>query len=377
MAKHLKFEGIELDGSIEEFIAKLEMKGYVIDTPIFGNDIKMATMRGEYADYNGLCQIVISTNSDKVINTVMVQGEDYYSVDNVMEDFEFFKEKAEEYNIAFNNEEDDYFNEDDIDSIRDGSLSKFIYYKRESDDSGIMVSVGADEGDDTFHVTMMLINGSNNEGTDKTIKLLSNERDYTKECLTQCNSEHLVFNGIEMDGSIEDFMEELKAKGFRTDIEPEWVGDHELARMHGQFMGEPCVLFIVSNDIGDIKIVYVNKNERKSFDVVKDEFYKLLDIYKRKYGEPEEFEETLLDMPDPISAMKNDDGFLSAFFKVGQDGSSISLLVTIDEDSRFPHISIGYADGINQGINNTDNDDDFDDNFDIDDIDGDNYYDDI
>lgn len=181
MAKHLKFEGIELNGSIEEFIAKLERKGYVVDTPIFGTGFKMAAMRGEYADYIGLCKVVVSTNSDEVVNNVMVQGEDYYSVDNVLEDFEFFREKAEEYNIDYNDEEDDYFDEDDIDSFRDGSLHKHVYYKRESDGSGIMVSVGADDENDTFHVTMMLINGANSEGTEKELEMASKELDEVKE----------------------------------------------------------------------------------------------------------------------------------------------------------------------------------------------------
>ncbi len=378
MDKHLKFEGIEINGSIEDFIAKLERKGYVMDTPIFGTGFKMAALRGEYADYTGLCKVVVSTNSDEIVNNVMVQGEDYYSVDNVMDDFEFFKEKAEEYNIDYNDEEDDYFDEDDIDSFRDGSLHKHIYYKRESDGSGIMVSVGVDDEDDTFHVTMMLINGANSEGTEKELKMASKELDEAKERLAQIDSEHLIFSGVEMDGAIEDFMEELEAKGFRTDMEPNWVGEHELATMRGQFLGEPCNLLLTSNDIGDITLVFAKRKERKSFDVVKDEFYKLFNIYKQKYGEPDQLEETLLDMPDPISAIKNERGTLAAYFKVGTEGSSISILVTIEDESRFPHITLLYADGINQGINNTEDDyADLDEDFDVDDIDVDNYYDDI
>lgn len=46
MEKYLTFEGIEINGSLNEFISKLEMKGLVIDTPPFGNKMKTAVMKG-------------------------------------------------------------------------------------------------------------------------------------------------------------------------------------------------------------------------------------------------------------------------------------------------------------------------------------------
>ena len=61
MEKHLTFEGIEINCSLDEFIAKLEKKGLVIETPPFGDEIMWATMRGEYADYEGICKFLIST----------------------------------------------------------------------------------------------------------------------------------------------------------------------------------------------------------------------------------------------------------------------------------------------------------------------------
>jgi hypothetical protein len=174
-----------------------------------------------------------------------------------------------------------------------------------------------------------------------------------------------------MSGALDDFVEELEAKGFHVDNAPEWVSDdHEITTMHGPFMGEPCNLILSSNDIGDISIVHVKKKERKSFDIVKDEFYKLLDAYSKKYGDPNELEESLIDVPNPIISLKNEDATLGAFFRIGNNGSAISISVCIEEDSRFPYISIGYFDGV--GMSSTDEE-----NNDWDDVDLNDYYDDI
>lgn len=377
MAKHLNFIGIEINGTLNEVISKFEAKGFSVETPVFGDKIKLVTMKGEYEDYSGLCHVMISTDMNGIVNLVSITGEEYFAVDNVLDDFDFFCSKAEEYErygFELYNEEDDYFDEDDIDSIRDGSIAKSVAYNRKSDKSTIIVSVNAHDEDDTFHVSMTFYDGENTGDIEEDIREAKEYQSVLKDKLVQAESEHLVFNGIEMDGSIEDFVEELEAKGFRTDMEPEWGDVHQLATMHGPFMGEPCNLTLCSNAIGDIMIVFVKKKERKSFDIVKDEFYKLLEVYTKKYGSPNELDESLTKMSDPISALKKEKGSLAAFFKIGAYGSSISLLVTIEDDSRYPHITIGYADGINQGINQEDEDIE---DIDVDDIDMDDYYDDI
>lgn len=374
MEKHLTFEGIEINCSLDEFIAKLEKKGLVMDTPPFGDRMMLATMRGEYADYEGICKFLISTNTKGIVNTIVVTGEEHYSVDNVLADFDYFYNKAEEYTkygLELIHEEDDYFDEDDIDSIRDGSLVKLILFKRESDDSSVMVSVNADSEDDIFNVSMTIVCGMNDNDIKSSLKTANNLKGDLENHLIQEESNHLVFNGVEMSGALDDFVEKLEVKGFHIDNAPEWVSeDHEIATMHGSFMGEPCNLILSSNDIGDISIVHVKKKERKSFDIVKDEFYKLLDAYSKKHGDPNELEESLIDVPNPIISLKNEDATLGAFFRIGNNGSAISISVCIEEDSRFPYISIGYFDGV--GMSSTDEE-----NNDWDDVDLNDYYDDI
>ena len=374
MEKYLTFEGIEINCSLDEFIAKLEKKGLVLDTPPFGDEIMLATMRGEYADYEGICNFLITTNTRGQINTIVVTGESYYSIDNILVDFDYFYSKAEEYTkfgFELILQEDDYFDEDDIDSIRDGSLAKKVLFKRESDDSAVMVAVNADREYDTFNVSMSIVYGMNDNDIKSSLRAANNLKGDIENHLIQEESNHLIFNGVEMSGALDDFVEELEAKGFHVDNAPEWVSeDHEIATMHGPFMGEPCNLILSSNDIGDISIVHVKKKERKSFDIVKDEFYKLLDAYSKKYGDPNELEESLIDVPNPIISLKNEDATLGAFFRIGNNGSAISISVCIEEDSRFPYISIGYFDGI--GMSSTDEE-----NNDWDDVDLNDYYDDI
>lgn len=379
MAKHLKFEGIEINGPLEDFIAKLEAKGYSVEMEPIGDQVKIASLRGEFSDYAGICGLLVATNTKNDVEGVVVSGEEHYSVDDVLDDFEYFRSKAEEYErygLEFWNEDDDYFDEDDIDSIRDESLHKSVFYKNESDGSCIIVSIKAKDDDDTFYASMSIFDGTNRNADDEheKQKILNAQLANTQDRLAEIGSSHLVFNGIEMDGSIEDFVEELESKGFRTEMEPQWINESEMARLRGPFMGEPCELTLVSNNFGDIALIMVKKRERKSFEVVKDEFYKLLDVYTKKYGEPDEIREELVDMRDPIAVLKNDEGSLAAMFKFEATGS-ISILVAIEEDSRYPHITIMYADLINTG-SNTDTDDDIDD-IDVDDIDMDDYYDDI
>ena len=379
MAKHLKFEGIEINGSLEDFIAKLEAIGYCVEMEPIGEQLKLVSLRGEFSDYDGICGLLVATNTKNNVEGVVISGEEHYSVDDVLDDFEYFRSKAEEYErygLELFNEEDDYFDEDDIESIRDETLHKSVFYKNELDDSCIIVSVKAKDDDDTFYVSMSIFDGQNRNADNehKKQKILNEQLADAQDRLAQIGSNHLFFSGIEMDGSIEDFVEELKAKGFRTEMDPEWINESEMARMRGPFMGEPCNLTLVSNNFGDIALVLVKMRERKSFEVIKDEFYKLLEIYKKKYGEPDEVQEELVDMRDPITALRNDKGSMGAMFRFESTGS-ISILIAIDEDSKYPHITIAYADRINTG-SNADTDDDIED-IDVDDIDMDDYYDDI
>ena len=79
----------------------------------------------------------------------------------------------------------------------------------------------------------------------------------------------------------------------------------------------------------------------------------------------------------PIAALKNEKGNLRAFFEIDNEGSGITLSVVVEEDSRYPHIDIGFHDGLNLGTNDDAASDDDIEDIDVDDIDMGDYYDDI
>ena len=178
MEKQLTFEGIEIRRPFNEVVSKLEAKGFCIETSPFGDSIMTASLKGTYADYNGICKIIVSTDENGIVRTLLISGEDYYSVDAVLEDFDYFHNKAEEYQslgFELQKEEDNYFDEDNIDSIRDGSLSKAALFERKTDDSVIMVNVTADDEYDTFHVSMSIVCGG---VSDKDINIQQDEIEF-------------------------------------------------------------------------------------------------------------------------------------------------------------------------------------------------------
>lgn len=163
--KALKFDGIKIATDFDELIAQLIDKGYTLELPPFGSEIKIAKLSGQYEDYSGTCEVSIVSDVDGTVQNLVVCGEDYYAVSCIDMDFDFFREKAEEYEkygFELIDEEDDDFDEDDIDLIRDGVLNRSLLYRREEDGSDIMVSVSASDDDDELHVSMMFTLGTSN-----------------------------------------------------------------------------------------------------------------------------------------------------------------------------------------------------------------------
>lgn len=168
--KALKFDGIKIATDFDELIAQLIDKGYTLELPPFGSEIKIAKLSGQYGDYSGTCVVSIVSDVDGTVQNLVVCGEDYYAVSCIDMDFDFFREKAEEYEkygFELINEEDDDFDEDDIDLIRDGVLNRSLLYRREEDGSDIMVAVSASDDEDELHVSMMLTLGTSNSFIDE------------------------------------------------------------------------------------------------------------------------------------------------------------------------------------------------------------------
>lgn len=66
--EHMTFKGVEIDGTMEEFVAKLKEKGFVYE----GEENGVAIMRGDFAGY-GDCEVAVLTMGDEdVVNAVGV-----------------------------------------------------------------------------------------------------------------------------------------------------------------------------------------------------------------------------------------------------------------------------------------------------------------
>lgn len=66
--EHLKFKGVPIDGTLNEYVSKMKQAGF----QLVGTDDGVALLEGEFAGYRG-CLIAVSTlNSVNVVNTIGV-----------------------------------------------------------------------------------------------------------------------------------------------------------------------------------------------------------------------------------------------------------------------------------------------------------------
>ncbi len=94
--------------------------------------------------------------------------------------------------------------------------------------------------------------------------------------------EHLSFKGIPIEGSMTEFCQKLKAKGFTA------IGrENSLALFTGDFTGRPATVGVTATDDGKnvfaVAVLFDPSGEWNTLVNIYD-YYK--DLYTRKYGEP-------------------------------------------------------------------------------------------
>ena len=86
-SEHLKFKGVPIDGTLNEYVSKMKQAGF----QLVGTDDGVALLEGEFAGYRG-CLIAVSTlKSVNVVNTIGVvfpAREDWSSLEG---DYEHLK----------------------------------------------------------------------------------------------------------------------------------------------------------------------------------------------------------------------------------------------------------------------------------------------
>ena len=101
-------------------------------------------------------------------------------------------------------------------------------------------------------------------------------------CLNVFSQEHMMFNGIPIDGKVEELVHKLELKGYKLDRYLD--GD---AIMKGTFAGKSATLYV----LGTAKTktawnVSVDFGESNSWYSLKSEYNDFKELYTKKYGSP-------------------------------------------------------------------------------------------
>ncbi len=98
----------------------------------------------------------------------------------------------------------------------------------------------------------------------------------------QSNSEHLTFKGIPIEGSMTEFCQELKTKGYT------YIGrENNFALFAGEFAGRNASIGVAATDGGNqvfAVVVFFEPSGEWNTLVSTYDYYK--DLYSRKYGSP-------------------------------------------------------------------------------------------
>lgn len=97
------------------------------------------------------------------------------------------------------------------------------------------------------------------------------------------SQEHMMFNGIHIDGKVEELVHKLELKGYKLDT---YLDGHAI--MTGTFAGKSATLYI----LGTVRTktawkISVNFGESNSWYSLKGEYNDFKELYTKKYGRPE------------------------------------------------------------------------------------------
>lgn len=166
---------------------------------------------------------------------------------------------------------------------------------------------------------------------------------YTQSC-----SEHLSFKGIPIDGSIIDFCEKLKAKGF-TPIEIE----NDIALFTGDFTGRSATIGVTATDYGkSVFAVSVLFDPSDEWNTLANIYDYCKDLYLKKYGRPVNSEEN-----NPATSYSNTDlmkevqqGTVVWFSRWRVRGGEIMLSIENFSEACLGMVIIRYRDAQNVEI---------------------------
>ena len=162
------------------------------------------------------------------------------------------------------------------------------------------------------------------------------------------NVEHLTFMGIPIDGSLDQFVVELKKKGFAL----ETITDSQ-AELTGKFAGEDASIFVSTTPKTHlVYVVGVFYMKKTIWSAIKTQYETMKSAFIEKYGKPlelvEKFERPGIDGSGlefrELSAGRGD---YKAIFKIKSPDGGITVQISSDGSSVGAFLSIIYFDQIN------------------------------
>lgn len=97
----------------------------------------------------------------------------------------------------------------------------------------------------------------------------------------QNESEHMLFKGIPMDGTLSAFVQQLKSKGFT------YCGtENGAAVLTGNFASKNCSIIVIPNQSNLVRRVGVTFPSHEKWATLANEYFALKNMLTAKYGEP-------------------------------------------------------------------------------------------
>lgn len=161
---------------------------------------------------------------------------------------------------------------------------------------------------------------------------------------------HMKFKGVEIDGSLPNFVKQMEAQGFTKTHT-----SNEMVEMRGMFAGENVEIGIMttpkSKKVASVMVIF--KNGDGSMPVLRNHYYRLKESLIKKYGDPVEVDDPKSNKSEQSVLVCTSDNYKSVF---ETDKGRICLVIysRMFESS----VCIAYFDKANQNLSKLEAEDD-------------------
>ena len=142
--------------------------------------------------------------------------------------------------------------------------------------------------------------------------------------IANAQNSHLLFKGIEMDGTVSEFVKKLEAKGYTTSVEID-----KGAVLTGEFAGENAEIFVMGGKDENVWRVVVKFDKKETWSALKLSYLSYKKALTKKYGEGECYEFFKPPYYDgdgyELTALKLDKCTFLTYFKTENGGIGVEI----------------------------------------------------